>query len=195
MKNKISILLMSALLMVSFSGCTEQASTTGGEGSTKISSEQVSSGEVEAKNQSEKITQTVKVYYSDDQAENLVEKQINIQVTGEESLEKTIVESLKTKPTDSSIHSVIYENVKINSVKVSDKLAKVDLSSDGLNGSSTQEVFFKDAIILALTNLDTVDSVQFLVDGEVAETLMGHIEVSEPFNREDVQTKVITDAK
>lgn len=208
MKNKVLMLLMSMILMISISACTEQSNTSVQEESTQVNSEEVTSekelvekqdiedtsiDQTKEEIQIEKQEQEIKVYYLDDQAENLVEKQMSIEKNDNDSLEKLIVESLKTKPTDSSIHNVMDESVKINSVEVADKVAKVDFSSQGLNGSSTQELFLKDAIILALTNLEVVEHVQFLVDGKVAETLMGHIDISEPFTREDVQSTVIKD--
>lgn len=186
MKKKSLILLMSAFLMISIFACTDQSNTSSQDDTKDISQEEVE--------QAEKVMTTVKVYYSDDQAENLVEKQIDIELENEESLEEKVFESLKVKPKDSDIHSVIDESIKINSVKVEDsKIAKVDLAKEGLNGSSTQEYFLKDAVILALTDLDSVDKVQFLVDGEVVETLMGHIDVSKPFTRQDVETNIIKD--
>ena len=108
-----------------------------------------------------------------------------------ESLEKQILGSLKIKPTDPKLYNVIGENIKIKSVRIEGKLAKVDLSGQGLNGSSTEETLLKDSVILALTNLDTVERVQFLVDGKPAETLMGQVGTLAPFTRDDVETKVI----
>lgn len=196
MKNKVLILLMSMLMMFSFSGCTEQTSESASEDLMQVNHEKEDTQEQEkVKIQGEKVMQEVKMYYSDDQAENLVEKQMEIEVKSDQSLEEKVVEGLKNKPTDSNLHSVLDESIMINSVKVEEqkgvKIALVDLSSKGLSGSSTQEYFLKDATILALTDLDSVDKVQFLVDGEVVETLMGHIEVSEPFDRSDAETNII----
>ncbi|NLL51790.1 MAG: GerMN domain-containing protein, partial [Peptococcaceae bacterium] len=38
-------------------------------------------------------------------------------------------------------------------------------------------------IIQSLTDLETVDSVQFLLDGKKAETLMGHMSIADPFTK------------
>lgn len=213
MKKKLLVLLMAAVLMMSIFACTDQSSTSSQDNTKDTIQEEVTQvetddseevvitekaeKELEEENvneQDEKVMKTIKVYYSDDQAENLVEKQIDIELVSGELLEEKVIESLKVKPEDSNIHSVIDENVKINSVKVEDdRIAKVDLDKEGLSGSSTQEYFLKDAIILTLTDLDSVDKVQFLVDGEVVETLMGHIDVSKPFTRQDVETNIIKD--
>ena len=203
MKKKLLVLLMAAVLMMSIFACTDQSSTSSQDNTKDTIQEEVKQVETddseeivitETELEEEKVIKTVKVYYSDDQAENLVEKQIDIELASGELLEEKVIESLKVKPEDSNIHSVIDENIKINSVKVEDdKIAKVDLAKEGLSGSSTQEYFLKDAIILALTDLDSVDKVQFLVDGEVVETLMGHIDVSKPFTRQDVETNIIKD--
>lgn len=141
--------------------------------------------------ESENTLHTIKVYFSDDQAENLVEKEIDIKLDKDDNLEEKVIESLKVKPEDENVYNAVEEDIKFNSVKVEDKIAMVDVSSKNLNGGSTQELFFVDSIVSALTYLDSVDGVKFLVDGEDAETLMGHMEVSHVFTKDDVGSNII----
>ena len=44
-----------------------------------------------------------------------------------------------------------------------------------------QEDFTIAQIVNTLLELDHIDKVQFLIDGKKAETLMGHISITEPF--------------
>lgn len=141
--------------------------------------------------ETEKTSQIVKVYFSDDQAESLVEKEVELKLAKGDNLEAKVLESLKTKPEDENIFNAVEENIKFKGVKVEEKIAKVDISSEGLSGSSTQEIFLVDAIVSALTSLDSVDGVKFLVDGKEAETLMGHMEVSHVFIKDDVESNII----
>ncbi|MDD2483704.1 MAG: GerMN domain-containing protein [Eubacteriales bacterium] len=65
----------------------------------------------------------------------------------------------------------------------------VDLSSEGLSGGSLEETLFIDQIVQTILNNrayftsenKSVEQVQFLVDGQVTESLMGHIDATEPF--------------
>ena len=51
-----------------------------------------------------------------------------------------------------------------------------------------QESFTISQIVNSLVELDSVERVQFLIDGQKGETLMGHFEISEPFeNKHFVQ--------
>jgi hypothetical protein len=63
-------------------------------------------------------------------------------------------------------------------------MAYVDLVGDGLFGSSLEESLLISQIVSSLVvSFEEIENVQFLIDGEVADTLMGHIDVSEPFER------------
>ena len=140
---------------------------------------------------SEEASQTIKVYFSDDQAENLVERELDIELAEGESLEAKVLESLKAKPEDENVFNIVGEEIKFNSVIVEEKIATVDISSKSLEGSSTEEIFLKDGIVAALTSLDSVGGVKFLVDGEEAETLMGHLDVSHVVTKEDIGSNII----
>ena len=103
-------------------------------------------------------------------------------VYGEINLEEAVVRALMAGPLDTEKMSTGFtETMKLNAVDVLDKTAFVDFSSDGLNGGSMQESYVISQIVESLTQLDTVDRVQFLVDGQVTETLMGHISIEDPF--------------
>lgn len=97
------------------------------------------------------------------------------------SLEETIVRELIKGPKDDELSTVIPQSAKLLSVEVEDGTAFINFAQEGLNGGSMQENFTISQIVNSLIELDSVERVQFLIDGEKAETLMGHFEISEPF--------------
>lgn len=121
--------------------------------------------------------------------------------TGDESLEKFMVyqseltsrpgdvyldalELLKNPP-EEGYSTVITDSIKFNDVYLKGDTAFVDLDSNGLNGGSLDETFLISQIVDTLTNtFSEIKQVQFLVDGEAAETLMGHVDASEPFAKD-----------
>lgn len=221
MKNKVIMMLLSGALLITLSACdektggyisggTKEPSSTEKDVETNVNGEEPINEENDNKNEEdevkditedkktsedvksdEKTTKTVKVYFSDDQAENLVEKEIDIELGEGETLEQKVVENLKAKPQDPNLYNAIEENIKFNSVKVEDKIAIVDISSENLNGGSNQEIFLVDSIVAALTSLDNVDGVKFLVDGKEAETLMGHIEITDVKTKDQIGSNIV----
>lgn len=101
---------------------------------------------------------------------------------GDLSLEESIVRELMIGPEDTdTLSTVIPETVELIDVELTDGTALVNFAQEGMGGASMQEVFTINQIIASLLELDSVDRVQFLIDGQVAESLMGHISIEEPF--------------
>ena len=100
---------------------------------------------------------------------------------GDISLEEVIVKELMKGPKNDNLNTVIPSSVKLLGVEVSDGTAFVNFSQEGLFGGSMQEDFTITQIVNSLLELDSVERVQFLIDGEKAESLMGHFDISEPF--------------
>lgn len=193
MKNKIIMLVLSIMLLMTVSACDSDMSVfLSGQDKISDTDKNESEDQNEENKKDEKDEQTVKVYFSDNQAMNLVEVEVDIPLSEGKSLEEKIIETLKSQPNDPEMFNAVGENIVVNSVKVEDKQAKVDLSGKDLSGGSTEETFLIDAIVSSLTALDTVDSVKFLVDGKEVETIMGHMETMEAFTRDDVTNNIIT---
>lgn len=102
---------------------------------------------------------------------------------GDTSLEEAIVRELMEGPEGDDLYTLIPEESELLGVEVEDGTAFVDFASEGLGGGSMQEIYTIEQIVYSLTELDNVDRVQFLIDGQKSETLMGHMEISEPFER------------
>jgi len=120
---------------------------------------------------------------------------------GDESLEKFMVyeseittkpgaaymdalELLKISP-EEGYSTVISDQIKFNDVYLKGDTVFVDFDSNGLNGGSLEETFLISQIVNTLINsFDEVKQVQFLVDGEAAETLMGHVDTAAAFTKD-----------
>lgn len=100
------------------------------------------------------------------------------------SLEEAIIEELKKGPKKSESETVIPETITILDVKVSNGIAFVNFDKKGLSGGSMEEDFVLGHIMDTLFELDHINKVQFLINGEKAESLMGHFDISEPFDKE-----------
>ncbi len=96
------------------------------------------------------------------------------------SLAEAAVKELLNDPGTEGLSTEIPKDVKLIGVEVKGEMAYVNFSSQGLNGSSLQEMMLINQIVNTLTHLEGINKVQFLVDGIQADTLMGHADVREP---------------
>ncbi|WP_427340085.1 GerMN domain-containing protein [Caloranaerobacter sp. DY30410] len=133
-----------------------------------------------------KAEKDVILYFADDKLTSLVAEKIKVQID-EKPLEEIILDRLKQGPKNEKLRRTIAPHIQILGVEVVNNTAKVNISSSGLHGGSTEEIFFIASIVKSLTELDYIDKVQFLVDGKKVESLMGHIYIKEPFTRESVE--------
>lgn len=117
----------------------------------------------------------------DESLEKLITEQRTIEY-GDISLEETIVKELMKGPESDELSNVIPSTIKLLGIEVADGTAFVNFAEEGLYGGSMQEDFTLSQIIGSLLELDSVERVQFLIDGEKAESLMGHFDISEPFD-------------
>jgi spore germination protein GerM len=139
---------------------------------------------------SEVMDYQVKLYYvneeavvsgDDSQGVLMPAEEMTIASTPDE-IQLAVVEALKTVPAKEHYGTMVAENLKINQVYTKDGTAFVDLSSENLNGSSTQETLLISQIVRSLReSFPDVAQVQFLVDGAVVESLMGHMAADQPF--------------
>ena len=118
----------------------------------------------------------------DESLEKLV-KEIRTVEYGDISLEEKVVRELIKGPVNPENSStVVPSTVKLLGVEVADGTAYVNFAQEGMYGGSMQETFTINQIVASLLELDSVDRVQFLIDGKKAETLMGHYSIEEPFD-------------
>ncbi|MBC8591332.1 GerMN domain-containing protein [Wansuia hejianensis] len=100
---------------------------------------------------------------------------------GEVSLEEAIVRELIKGTKNPDLVSSIPTTAKLLGTEIKDNTVYVNFSSEGMNGGSLEETLTINQILKSLLELDNVEKVQFLIDGNKADTLMGHVTISEPF--------------
>ncbi len=104
--------------------------------------------------------------------------------TTKDTLGLDVLNQLKIVPDQENYGTMVTDQIEFLGVTMEADTAKVDFSSVGLSGSSTQESLIISQILSTLfLNFPDINQVQFLVDGQIAESLMGHIGASEPFPR------------
>jgi len=120
----------------------------------------------------------------DDNLDKLLVEKRKIAINNK-PIPEAAVEELMKGPQNQDMASVISSKVHLIGIEVSDNIAYVNFSGSNMSGGSMEESFLVDSIIMTLTELDNIQAVQFMVDGEKTETLMGHIYTLEPMGRED----------
>lgn len=175
MKKKIIILMLTLLMVISLAAC----------GDTQ---EPVEPEEPVVEEPEEQTVEALLYFANNQYVETgdeqydrmLTEKQVLI-YNDDMILEETIVRALMKGPEDDENLSTGFpETTQLLGVEVMDGTAFVNFASDGLNGSSTQESYIISQIVQSLGELEYVKRVQFLVDGQIAESLMGHISIEDP---------------
>jgi len=126
--------------------------------------------------------QTINVYYADSAAEYLVGEART--VSGISKLVDAIYELMK-EPIDSSLFVLIPSTTKINSIKVINRIARVDLSQSFMDDrfvGDTADILLIYSIVNTLTEFNEVEAVEFYIDGEKLE-IFGQLSVDEPIYR------------
>ena len=117
----------------------------------------------------------------DESLEKLIGETRNVEF-GDTTLEEAIVRELMRGPEDTeTLYTGIPSTAKLIGVEIADGTAFVNFASEGMYGGSMQESFTISQIVDTLTELDTVDRVQCLLDGKKGDSLMGHYSIEEPF--------------
>ena len=137
----------------------------------------------------EKVQQNVILYFSDDQAMYLEAEERSITVEKDKVVEQlplAVAEELIKGPEGKSLFPTIPPEARVLKVEVSDHTAYADFSVELRSkhgGGSAGELMTIGSIVNSLTELEGIEKVQILIEGEVQETLAGHMDLSQPFER------------
>lgn len=95
----------------------------------------------------------------------------------------TLLSALQTVPGElTGADTMVTERIQFRSASVEDGVAYVDFAEEDLSGGSMEEALLISQIVESLLDsFEEVQSVQLLVNGERAETLMGHYDITEAF--------------
>ncbi len=142
------------------------------------------------------VTMEVVLYFSDDQAMNLVPEKRNITIEEEANDEvraTSILKELIAGPRNKELNATIPAETKILSVKINEGVASADFSTELQSkhwGGSSGEGMTLNSIANTLTELDSIDKVQLLIEGKKVESLVGHWDTTVPLERnEDIIKK------
>ncbi|HHV15655.1 MAG TPA: GerMN domain-containing protein [Gelria sp.] len=136
-------------------------------------------------------TMEVVLYFSDDQANFLVPEKRNISIeegANDEVLAASIMKELIAGPENKELIATIPAEAKILSVKIDEGIASADFSKELQSkhwGGSTGEGMTLNSIANTLTELDSIDKVQLLIEGKKVESLAGHWDTTAPLERNE----------
>lgn len=133
-------------------------------------------------------TKDIVLYFSNEDGTALVAEQRTIPKV-EGIARATINELLAGPHPESGLQSAIPEGTVLKDINIRpDGLAIVDFSSElvtNFTGDSNAETLAVYSIVNTLTQFDTVKEVQILVDGEIVDTIGGHVNVATAMTRDD----------
>lgn len=116
-----------------------------------------------------------------DEENKKVTEQVTIDASKDDIVNK-VLEQLAQSPKAEGAESVGLDKFDFSKSKLDGTTAVVDLAGD-LNGGSLEEDVLARSIVNSLLSVDGIKAVEFMVNGEKAESLMGHVDISEPFTK------------
>ncbi len=128
----------------------------------------------------------ITLYFSDGNAQYLIPESRKIKL--KDYLAKQAIIELIKGPKNDNLYPTIPQTTRVNALYVSDRIAYIDFSSEIIEdhpGGSTGELLTIYSIVMTLTSFPDIDKVQFLVDGNSGETLVGHVDTSVPLERDE----------
>lgn len=129
----------------------------------------------------------IKLYFSDKDAQSLVAESREIDNTQKDTLEMRVIKELLKGPVNSSLVKTIPQETKILSVETKEGVCFVNLSQDFIAkhpGGSAGEMMTIYSVVNSLTELEEVEKVQFLVEGQKMDVFI-HMVFNEPFVRDE----------
>ncbi len=96
-----------------------------------------------------------------------------------------LMEELLKGPRDKGLSRVIPEGTRLLELRVENGITYVDLSAEiaGANYGAEAEGVLIDSIVWTMTQLEEIEAVQILVEGEIVDSLGGHYSASIPLTR------------
>ena len=128
---------------------------------------------------------TLTLYFGDEDAEHLVPERRNVEIPAGDTLEKIVVTELIKGPTQAGTMRTLPQETKLLSIETKDNVCFVNFSKDFVEkhpGGTAAEKLCVYSVVNSLTELGTIDRVQFLIEGEKREDFI-HMSFNEPILR------------
>ncbi len=133
------------------------------------------------------VTKYAKLYFADQEAQGLLPESREITVSDKETEEMQVVKQLVAGPTAEGLIPTIPGETKILSVDTKEGTCFVNFSEEFIakhSGGTAGETLTIYSIVNSLTELDHVNQVQFLIEGQKRESFI-HMIFNEPFSRNE----------
>lgn len=135
---------------------------------------------------------TVDLYFADKEHTTIVAEPRKI--PSSDRLEQTMINNLIIGPEKENLSPTIPEGTRLISLDVVNKIAFVNFSREiQLRhwGGTTGELITVTSIVITLTQLEGIEKVQILVEGQRLETLLGHVYIFEPLTVFDIRALIM----
>lgn len=116
-----------------------------------------------------------------DEDNKKVTEQVTVTATKNDVVTK-VLDQLSRAPETEGAEPVGLDKFDYSKSKLDGTTAVVDLSGDVTGGSLDEDVLAR-SIVNSLLSVKGIKAVEFTVNGEKAESLMGHVDISEPFTK------------
>ena len=130
----------------------------------------------------QKTPVNVTLYFSDDQAMYLVTEEREVMKQGE-TMEEVVIRELIKGPQEPGNMRTIPEEARLISVEVVDGVAYVNFSKEFKTkhwGGTAGESHTLYSVVNSVTELEGIEKVQFLLEGDTMDSLGGHMDTSQP---------------
>lgn len=187
MKNNAKLVLTALVLVFTFliAGCDGSAPAVNqpATNTTQQTAEQPQTESVTAN--SERAMQLT-VYHATKDAMHLVPETHKVPVNSQPA--RTAIELLLAGTKNADLVSVMPQGVKLKNIVVKEHIAYVDFDNKLIKkntGGSANEILLVGAIVNTLTEFPDIQKVQILVEGKKIDTILGHLDTSEPLSRSE----------
>ncbi|MFD2115902.1 GerMN domain-containing protein [Paenibacillus yanchengensis] len=167
-------ILVAALMVLLLAGCGANKQPVGGS-ATPDPSNELSEEKTEE--------QEIVIYGVDLNGEELVERTEKITYKTEQELVEATLQALQAEPNEDSVSP--WKKIIVHSVQLDQNRVKLDIAipSEAKLGAMGEQQFIE-VLTKTLFQLEVVQEIELLVDGEQVESLMGHIELDYPLKKE-----------
>lgn len=128
----------------------------------------------------------IKLYFSDLKSEKLIAEAREITVSQKETMEMRVLKELVKGPVNPKLMKTIPAETKILSAETKEGICFVNFSQEFRTrhtGGSAGEMMTVYSIVNSLTEIDGVEKVQFLIEGQKKDVFI-HLIFNEPFSRD-----------
>ncbi len=128
------------------------------------------------------------LYFAGADAAGLVAEQRTVELKNLAELPSVVVQELIVGPKNTGLFPTFPPETRLLSLKVEDSIAMVDFSQDIVTkhwGGSAGETLTIMSLVNSLTELEEIEEVRILVEGEKADSLLGHWDTSQPLERDE----------